>query len=223
MFLSFILNIYDDMKHYAEKFFEVRKSSWLLISAYVGHEFFGGLVSFRIYRETGDSSWLDRGKKCQSTIQLWAEQGSLWNFAHKNFLMKAEEHYCEKNFSCAQTAYDNALVCARAHKFINDEALAYELAGYFYLSAGKTAEAIDHLLCAHEKYTEWGAWSKVNMIFQFIHEKFGSVPDLSRLSNAELFGRTAARLADGSQPPQECLKRNVTIPIESKPISLAFP
>lgn len=179
MFLSFILNIYDDMKWYAEKFFEVRTSSWLLISAYVGHEFFGGLVSFRIYRETRDSTWLERGKQCQSTIQLWAEQGSLWNFEHKSFLMKAEEHYCNNDFSCAQTAYCNALVLARAHKFINDEALAYELAGYFYLSAGKTSEAIDHLICAHEKYTDWGACSKVNMIFRFIHEKFGSVPDLN--------------------------------------------
>ncbi|KAL7482315.1 hypothetical protein ACHAW6_007990 [Cyclotella cf. meneghiniana] len=177
MFISFVLNIYNDMRQYAEKFFEVRKSSWLLISAYAGHEFFGGLVSFRIYRETGDSIWLERGKLCMSTIQLWAEQGSLWNFEHKHFLMKAEEHYCEGELLCAQTAYSNALVSARAHKFINDEALAYELAGYFYLHVGKTSESLDHLICAHEKYTEWGASVKANTICRFIQEKFGSVPD----------------------------------------------
>lgn len=176
MFISFVLNIYNDMRQYAEKFFEVRKSSWLLISAYAGHEFYGGLVSFRIYRETGDSVWLERGKLCESTIQLWAEQGSLWNFEHKHFLMKAEAHYCESELLYAQTAYRNALVSARAHKFINDEALAYELAGYFYLRVGKTSESLDHLICAHEKYTEWGACVKANTICRFIHETFGSVP-----------------------------------------------
>ncbi|KAL3805299.1 hypothetical protein HJC23_009006 [Cyclotella cryptica] len=181
MFISFLLNIYDDMRQYAEKFFEVRISSSLLISAYAGHEFFGGLVSFRIYRETGEASWLERGKQCKSTIQLWAEQGSLWNFEHKHFLMKAEEHYCENDLSCAELAYSNALVSARAHKFINDEALAYELAGYFYHSAGKTAESLEHLICAHTKYTEWGACLKVNTIFRFIHDKFGSVHEFKSL------------------------------------------
>jgi hypothetical protein len=171
----------------------VRKSNWLLSSAYAGHEFFGGLVSFRIYRETGDSLWLERGKLCKSTIQLWAEQGSLWNFEHKHFLMKAEEHYCKSELLCAQTAYSNALVSARAHKFINDEALAYELAGYFYLSVGKTTESLDHLICAHEKYTEWGACLKANTICRFIHEKFGSVPDFylrwTRSPQDSLFNR----------------------------------
>jgi hypothetical protein len=73
-------------------------------------------------------------------------------------------------------AYNNAIISARAHRFINDEALACELAGYFYLGAGKTKESVEHFIWAHEKYTQWGACLKVNKIFDFIQKEFGDVP-----------------------------------------------
>lgn len=176
MHLSLLLNNLDSMRQHGERFFELRMSSWLLIMSNIGHEFFGGLVSYRMYRESGDALWLERGKQCKSSIQLWAEQGSLWNFEHKRFLLEAEEYYCRCDYNHAQVAYKNAIISARAHKFINDEALACELAGYFYLSAGKTTESLEHFIWAHEKYTQWGACSKVNKIFDFIQEVFGNVP-----------------------------------------------
>eukprot|EP00804_Cyclotella_cryptica_P002796 CCRYP_009345-RA/>CCRYP_009345-RA protein AED:0.19 eAED:0.19 QI:12/1/1/1/1/0.75/4/153/1027 len=186
MFLSLLLNIYDDMKRHGEIFFELRMSSWLLILSNVGHEFFGGLVAFRIYRETGNTLWLDRGKQCKSSVQLWAEQGSRWNFEHQLFLLEAEEYYCCSDYIHAQGAYNNAIQSARAHKFINDEALACELAGYFYLSAGRTTESLEHLRWAHEKYAQWGACVKVIKILDFVQEAFGDVPISSSLKTTSL-------------------------------------
>eukprot|EP00804_Cyclotella_cryptica_P014030 CCRYP_002508-RA/>CCRYP_002508-RA protein AED:0.03 eAED:0.03 QI:1061/1/1/1/1/1/4/164/1320 len=176
MFLSLIMNMYDDMRRYGEKFFELRMSSWLLVVSNAGHEFFGGLVSFRIYRETGKTLWLERGKQCKASIQPWAEQGSLWNFEHKVFLLEAEEYYSCHDYSGAQVAYNNAIESASAHKFINDEALACELAGYFYLHIGNTTESLEHLIRAHGKYTQWGASLKVKKVGDFIKEEFGDVP-----------------------------------------------
>lgn len=38
---------------------------------------------------------------------------------------------------------------------MHEEALAYELAGYFYLELKDTASAIQHFLLARERYNEW--------------------------------------------------------------------
>ncbi|KAL3785483.1 hypothetical protein HJC23_008293 [Cyclotella cryptica] len=70
---------------------------------YAMHEFYGGLVSYRIYRETGDTKWLDRGRQCKSAIKLWAEQGSLWNFEQKHYLLEAEEQHCHFNLLAAKS------------------------------------------------------------------------------------------------------------------------
>ncbi|KAL3795154.1 hypothetical protein HJC23_007382 [Cyclotella cryptica] len=181
MFLFFLLNNYDELKRYGERFFEFRMPSWLLLSSHIEHEFFGGLVSFRIYRETRDILWLERGKQCMSTVKLWAEQGSLWNFEHRLFLLEAEECHCCCDTVGAQTLYQNAIKCAKSHKFVFDEALAYELAGYFYLNTGMTTISLKHLMLSYNKYNEWGACFKVNKLFDFVQAEFGSVTMSSSL------------------------------------------
>jgi hypothetical protein len=45
---------------------------------------------------------------------------------------------------------------------VHEEALACELAAYFYLEAGENEKATQYLLLAHEKYHEWGAVGKCN-------------------------------------------------------------
>eukprot|EP00804_Cyclotella_cryptica_P022353 CCRYP_015913-RA/>CCRYP_015913-RA protein AED:0.01 eAED:0.01 QI:137/1/1/1/0.66/0.5/4/982/1465 len=104
MYVYFLLNAYDDMKQFAEKFFEFRQVFECKMSIwYAMHEFYGGLVSYRIYRETGDTKWLDRGRQCKSAIKLWAEQGSLWNFEQKHYLLEAEEQHCHFNLLAAKS------------------------------------------------------------------------------------------------------------------------
>ena len=38
---------------------------------------------------------------------------------------------------------------------MNEEALAYELAAYFYFELGEINKAVDYFLLAHERYHEW--------------------------------------------------------------------
>jgi hypothetical protein len=59
------------MKQSAEKFFEYRMTSWHLLSGHAIHAFIGGLVSFRIFRETGDPVWANRGKHFKGRIASW--------------------------------------------------------------------------------------------------------------------------------------------------------
>ena len=112
-----------------------------------------------------------------SIMKFWAQNGSLWNFEHMSYLLEAEEHYCLAHLSEAQVAYSNAIQAAKVHKYVNDEALAYECAGYFYLTASMKAEALEHFIYARNKYREWGAHAKVNKLFEFLPETC-SVDDL---------------------------------------------
>ena len=54
------------------------------------------------------------------------------------YLLQAEEQFCSRNFEMAETLYDAAIASSKIHKFVNEEALANELAGHFYLETGRT-------------------------------------------------------------------------------------
>ena len=72
----------------------------------------------------------------QDINELWAKEGSEWNFGQKLALLQAEELYSTGNI---ESAYDKAISLARSHKFSIDEALSNKLAGYCHLSAGNAA------------------------------------------------------------------------------------
>ena len=57
-------------------------------------------------------------------------------------------------------------------QFVHEEALAYELAAYFYLELGETEQSIEYFLAAHERYHEWGAFGKCNSLFEFVKSSF---------------------------------------------------
>ena len=57
-------------------------------------------------------------------------------------------------------------------QFVHEEALAYELAGYFYLELGERDLSIGHFLRAHERYYEWGAFGKCSSLFEFVERSF---------------------------------------------------
>jgi tetratricopeptide (TPR) repeat protein len=85
--------------------------------------------------------------------------------------MEAEEYYCNDNNVCAQLCYDKAIAATKMHRFINDEALAYERAAIFYFETNKTRESLEHFKLAYEKYHTWGALGKCNDISKTINEK----------------------------------------------------
>jgi hypothetical protein len=86
--------------------------------------------------------------------------------------MDAERAYSEGNFEDAQVLYTKAIELATTHKYINDEALACELAANFYSSTGSTATALQYYTWAHAKYCEWGANAKANSLYQSIQQRF---------------------------------------------------
>lgn len=134
--------------------------------------FIAGLVSFQLYRDTGDSLWKSRGVERINEFKVFSDQGSDWNFEHKLQLMEAENYACSGDYTQAEDSYKKAIASAQVHKYINDEALACELAGKFFLNTNKKTSSLEYLRLAHERYCEWGAVGKASQLFDFIAVKY---------------------------------------------------
>ena len=86
--------------------------------------------------------------------------------------MEAESYYCNGNLDQVAESYDKAIVSAKAHRYINDEAMACELAGRFFLDRCNINLSLKYLRLAHEKYSEWKAVGKANQFMNFIDVNF---------------------------------------------------
>lgn len=174
-----MFNNFDEIEQSTEKFFEFRMPSWYLLSGHAGHTFFGGLASFRCFRETRDPLWSQRGEQSKERINTWMHQGSVWNFESKSFLLEAEECYSNGHMEKAQEYYESAISAAQRHRFIHEEALAYELAAHFNHNIGNTLMALKYYTCAHGAYLKWGAFFKVKTLYAFLQDRFRSVLPLA--------------------------------------------
>eukprot|EP00984_Skeletonema_dohrnii_P036573 scaffold37688_cov139-Skeletonema_dohrnii-CCMP3373.AAC.1 len=162
-YMSFMFRLYDDSKHYTEKYLDCVDNTWAnLILQHAFQVFYTGVISFWVARKSRDEDgqqWHNRGMRSKLALKKWAES-SQWTFENKWFLLEAEESYCNKDFEVAKLFYEKAISSAKDHKFVHEEALACELAGYFHLEFGDAEEAMEYFLLAHEKYHEWGALGK---------------------------------------------------------------
>jgi predicted ATPase len=130
-----------------------------------------GLASYWISRESEEPHWAEMGgNTAKGAVGGWSKI-SRWNFEHKLFLLEAEEHFCNRNYEQARNCYEKAIDSAATKKFVKDEALACELAGYFYLEMDEKVTALDYLVKAHERYEMWGATGKATKLHEEIMTK----------------------------------------------------
>ncbi|MBD0302587.1 MAG: GAF domain-containing sensor histidine kinase, partial [Tolypothrix sp. T3-bin4] len=72
-----------------------------------------------------------------------------------------ERHRLLGEYLKAMDDYDRAIFLAKQNEYINEEALAHELAAKFYLEWGKKKIAATYLTDAYYCYLRWGALAKV--------------------------------------------------------------
>jgi len=116
-FISFTFRIYDDSKHYSEKYLDCIVNTWAnLLFAHSYHAFCIGLISFWLARKSGyEQQWHERGKRSKLALKKWAES-SQWTFENKWYLLEAEESYCNNDFDRAKLYYEKAISSAKDHK-----------------------------------------------------------------------------------------------------------
>ncbi|MBW4562064.1 MAG: AAA family ATPase [Mojavia pulchra JT2-VF2] len=108
---------------------------------------------------------LQRVAENQAKLHHWAHNAPM-NYLDKWYLVEAERHRVLGNKAEAIEHYDRAIALAQENEYLNEEALANELAAKFYLAWGKEKIAQDYLLNAYYAYSRWGAKAKVNDLEQ---------------------------------------------------------
>ncbi len=125
--------------------------------------FYDSLVLLSLLVEsasTEEEAWLNSVNTNQEKMQKWAEHAPM-NYLHKFHLVEAEKARVSGQILDAEEFYERAIQGARENEYIQEEALAYELAAKHYLARGLEKFAQLYMKEAHYCYDRWGATAKV--------------------------------------------------------------
>jgi PAS domain S-box-containing protein len=118
------------------------------------------LLNQSIETSRSETDWLSRVSTNQEKLQKWSGHAPM-NYLHKFHLIEAEKARVLGQFLEAEEFYEQATAGAAEHEFIQEEALAYELAAKHYLARGREKIAQTYMKEAHYCYDRWGAKAKV--------------------------------------------------------------
>jgi signal transduction histidine kinase len=132
------------------------------------YNFFASLLWAALYPKSSpeeQSQYWEKLEANQQQMKVWAENCPA-NFLHKCCLVEAEMARISGNIEGAIAAYDRAIQSAHEFDFVQNEALANELAARFWLEQGKEKYAKVHLTDAYYAYRRWGARRKIEQLEQ---------------------------------------------------------
>ncbi|MEH2446325.1 MAG: PAS domain-containing protein [Nostoc sp.] len=125
--------------------------------------FYDSLVQIHIYQSLSfpeREHLLLKINRNQENMQRFAHSART-NFQHKYELIEAEKARVLGQIFEAEEFYEQAILGARENEYLQEEALAYELAAKFYLERGREKFAQLYMKEAHYCYERWGATAKV--------------------------------------------------------------
>ncbi|TFI51689.1 response regulator [Mastigocladus laminosus UU774] len=146
--------------------------------------FYDSLAQIAIYSSASESQrkyLLNRVISNQEQMRKWADHAPM-NFQHKYNLVEAEKARILKQYWQAMDFYDRSIVGAKEQGYIQEEALANELAAKFYFESGREKVAQTYLTDAYYGYIHWGATAKV----RDLEAKYPQI--LSRISERKTQG-----------------------------------
>eukprot|EP00985_Skeletonema_marinoi_P002786 scaffold1149_cov173-Skeletonema_marinoi.AAC.6 len=108
-------------------------------------------------------------KKCaHKTIHLiqgWAKNGN-GNVVHYLYILEAELAVLHGKNKKAKKSFNDAITTSSRNGFIQDRALAHELASAYFKVEGDDYWGNYHIECSRECYKEWGCSVKVEQLLQ---------------------------------------------------------
>jgi predicted ATPase/signal transduction histidine kinase/CheY-like chemotaxis protein len=102
---------------------------------------------------------LEKIRRGLARFEQWARAAPT-TYSHMQLLIAAEVARLEYNVAEAMILYDRAIAEADAYHFLQNGALANELAARFYFGLNRPEFAFLYLRRAHAKYLRWGADGK---------------------------------------------------------------
>ena len=110
-----------------------------------------------------DCQILEKVQVQYAKLESWSRYGPM-NCQHKFLLLEAEKQRVLDNKAVAIEFYDRAIAGAKENEYIQEEALANELAAKFYLDWGKEKVAAGYMTDAYYCYARWGAKAKTDQL-----------------------------------------------------------
>ncbi|MBW4428932.1 MAG: AAA family ATPase [Nostoc desertorum CM1-VF14] len=123
---------------------------------------YDALARLAIYSESNaqvQKAILEKIAISQEKMKQWADYAPI-NYLHKYHLVEAEKARALGQLSEAEEFYEQAIQGARENEYIQEEALAYELAAKHYLARGLEKFAQLYMKEARYCYERWGATAK---------------------------------------------------------------
>jgi class 3 adenylate cyclase len=159
----FLCYLFQDYQQALENASLAEKSQDSAVGSIPLSHFYNSLIHLAIYPDAPKSEQkriLSKVKSNQNKLKKWARNAPMTHL-HKFYLVEAEQHRVLGHNAEATECYDKAIELAKENEYINEEALAHELAAKFYLALGKVKIAQVYLLDARYCYRKWGAIAKV--------------------------------------------------------------
>ncbi|NMG09449.1 AAA family ATPase [Brasilonema sp. UFV-L1] len=132
----------------------------LLVPLFYLYDSLARLAVFADVSESEQKNILKQVTRNQKKMRKWAHHAPM-NYLHKFYLVEAERDRVLGKDKEAREYYDRAIALAHENEYLNEEALAYELAAKFYLNRNQDHVARHYLQDAHYTYQIWGATAKV--------------------------------------------------------------
>ncbi|MBD2060468.1 PAS domain S-box protein [Oculatella sp. FACHB-28] len=152
--------------------------------------FYDSLIQLAIYSASNSEELLLKVAQNQEQMHQWAAHAPM-NFQHKYDLVEAEKARVLGNTLEAEEYYERAILGACENEYIQEEALAYELAAKFYLIRRRERIASTYMKEAHYCYQRWGAKAKVKDLENRYPQLLSS--NQIRQLNSTLTDRTTSR------------------------------
>ncbi|MBW4618855.1 MAG: AAA family ATPase [Cyanosarcina radialis HA8281-LM2] len=180
-----------------------KKYSTLGISGVAILSLYDSLARLAIYQDsekTQQKILLRQVQANQKKLKKWADDAPM-NFLHKFYLVEAERYRVLGKYAEAIDSYDRAINLAHENEYLNEEALAYELAAKFYLAKGNIKVAETYMRQARYCYLKWGAMAKVKDLDTKYPELLSTIsqpPTTSETTQRQLTttGKTSQQLLD---------------------------
>ncbi len=150
------------------------------------HHFYHALTLTALYPDVPANEQAELARLLEDKLKklrLWADNCPE-NYRNRYALLLAETARIEGRFTEAMDLYEESIRSARDNGFVQQEALAFELAARFYSSRGFTAFARTYLRSARSCYARWGAQGKVREMDETYPELRGepTVPHTATVS-----------------------------------------
>ncbi|MHC0068314.1 AAA family ATPase, partial [Nostoc sp. UIC 10890] len=141
--------------------------------------FYDSLAQIQLYQSVSEGdNLLFKINSNQEKMQRWADSAPT-NFQHKHDLVEAEKARILGRFFEAEELYEQAIRGAKNNEYLQEEALAYELAAKHYLVRGREKIAQTYMKESHYCYKRWGATAKVKNLETRYPQLFPHSSDVS--------------------------------------------